>query len=263
MIDLCVVNFNTKPLLARLLDVLHEDDDGVSWKLYVADNGSTDGTFDWLHANFERYRIETVIYGTNVGYATACNTLAAIGDSPFIGLLNADVWLKTEDVKGIIRTFNEVEEAAIVGPKQRDERGFVRHGGVFGSNTKPTFDGRWAKFDPTDALYRDREEALSVSGSAYFVRRSVWEALTNDPDYQRVAPGAQGAFLPTPHYYEETWCSYFARHRGYKVFYDGTVSIGHSWHRSSPVKGETDAIVMPKSRRMFRAACDQVGIERE
>ena len=72
--------------------------------------------------------------------------------------------------------------------------------------------------------------------------------------------------LPTPHYYEETWCSYLARHRGYNVVYDGSVSIGHSWHASSPKPGEgyshADA-QFKVSQSIFRNACDQLGIERD
>ncbi len=75
-------------------------------------------------------------------------------------------------------------------------------------------------------------------------------------------PDATGAFLPTPHYYEETWCSYFARHLGYNVVYDGSVSIGHSWHKSSAVGGEADS-KFKESQSIFRKACDYMGIERD
>ena len=90
--------------------------------------------------------------------------------------------------------------------------------------------------------------------------------MTGDREYQSMYPGVLGAFLPTPHYYEETWCSYFARHRGYNVVYDGSVSIGHSWHASSPKPGEGYSEADSKfkvSQEIFRKACDQLGIERD
>ena len=90
--------------------------------------------------------------------------------------------------------------------------------------------------------------------------------MTNNEKYQEMFPGIMGAFLPTPHYYEETWCSYFARHLGYNVVYDCSISIGHSWHASSPKPGEgyshADA-QFKVSQSIFRNACDQLGIERD
>ena len=164
--------------------------------------------------------------------------------------------------------------ADVYGPKQRDEKGNITHAGIFGTNTKPQHRG-WKAKDPGDELFRDTLGAVTVSGSAYFVKKAVWENLTYDPQYIEllgylVGSGkvpswsilSDGAFLPTPHYYEETWCSYFARHRGYSVIYDGHVSIGHSWHASSDVGGEQDSM-FKVSQSIFRDACDLMGIERD
>lgn len=261
MIDLCVVNYNSIKYLWRLWNTLVPNmSDRVSFHMYVADNGSTDGSVDLLKQAEKPPFVDEILFNENIGYAAACNQLAALGDSEYIGLLNADVWMTQQDLDGITRTFEETG-ADIIGPKQRDENGTIRHAGIFGSNTAPKHRG-WRMPDPEDKLFRDRVEAVTVSGSAYFVRRSVWEALTNDPEYKAMYPDAIGAFLPTPHYYEETWCSYFARHRGYTVLYDGTVSMGHTWHASSPVRGGRDNL-WHISQKMFRDACDAIGIERD
>lgn len=200
MIDLCVVSYNTLPLLQRLVNTLHVGDHQDAYRLYIADNGSTDGSVGWLKDNFD-LSFGTIHFNENVGYAAACNQLAALGNSEFIGLLNADVWLDSEDVAVIEQCFHETD-ADILGPKQRDEQGIVRHAGIFGTNTAPKHRG-WRVRDPHDHFFRDRLEAVTVSGSAYFVRRSVWDALTECPVYrsQEVTSSAVGAFLPTPHYY--------------------------------------------------------------
>lgn len=265
MIDLCVINYNTKHLLARLLDTLFNQSQLPSpnyayWNLYIADNGSTDGSVEMLKEHEYKDHF-TFVENDNIGYSAACNQLAAMGEGNIVGLLNSDVWLTTSDVIAIEHTFLHNLNQHIMGPKQRDENGYVRHGGIIGTNTKPRHRG-WNEHDAGDILYRDRIPCVTVSGSAYFVRRDVWEAMTNHPDYQKVAPGATGAFLPTPHYYEETWCSYFARHLGYEVWYDGSISMGHSWHASSPVGGEADQ-KFKISQRIFREACDTLGIARD
>jgi GT2 family glycosyltransferase len=73
----------------------------------------------------------------------------------------------------------------------------------------------------------------------------------------------KGRFLPTPHYYEETWVSYAARHKGWKVMYFGEAVMEHEWHQASKVGGEAERTHMPVSRQMFRDACDHFGIERD
>lgn len=263
MIDLCVVNYNTRPLLNRFLDCLHNDlhANEKVWKLYIADNGSKDDSAEWVKYNFERYKINKFYINENVGYSSACNQLASVGTSDIICLLNADVWITSESLSMVQKIFNENPDIHIMGPKQRDENGLITHAGIMGTNTSPAHRG-WRQSDFNDELYRDRVSCVTVSGSAYFIRREVWNALTNHPAYQEMYPGAIGAFLPTPHYYEETWCSYFARHLGYNVVYDGSVSIGHSWHKSSTVGGEADS-KFKVSQAIFRKACDYIGIERD
>ncbi len=275
MIDLCVVSYNTKDKLKRLIDTLSSDFDSKIFNLYIIDNNSTDGTQEFLSDKVVPmgWPGEIILSKFNYGYSFACNLLASRGTGNIVGLLNADVWLRTQDVANIEKRIHELD-ADIYGPKQRDENGLVTHAGIFGTNTKPQHRG-WKISDPGDRLFRDSLDAVTVSGSAYFVKRSVWESLTYDPEYISLlghligigsipiwSVASDGAFLPTPHYYEETWCSYYARHRGYSVVYDGFVSIGHSWHASSEVGGEPDS-KFAISRSIFRESCDFMGIERD
>lgn len=267
MIDLCVVNYNTKDLLKRFLDSLHSDvsEQNKIWNLYLSDNGSIDGSWSWIEQNKDNYFITAGWNNSNIGYSAACNGMASYCSADIICLLNADVWLTTNDLLNVQKIFDDNQDIHILGPKQRDENGFITHAGIVGTNVAPAHRG-WRQHDPEDKLFRDRIPCVTVSGSAYFIRRSVWNALTNDPEYQKIYPGVIGAFLPTPHYYEETWCSYFARHRGYNVVYDGSISIGHSWHASSPKPGEgyshADA-QFKVSQSIFRNTCDKLGIERD
>lgn len=266
-VDLCVVHYNTTPLLSRLLDSLHSDIEEFPkvWTLSIADNDSQDEFVDWMRSNQHKYQIDNLYLNRNIGYSAACNRMAAKTNSEIVCLLNADVWLTSQDVYDIYQIFLNNPEIAILGPKQRDEHGYITHAGIIGTNTAPKHRG-WRELDLDDSLYRDRLECVTISGSAYFVRRSVWNHAMNHHKYRELFPDAVGAFLPTPHYFEETWLSYFARHLGYKVFYDGSVSIGHSWHASSPRPGkgfsEADSM-FGVSREIFRKACDHIGIERD
>ena len=100
MIDLCVVNYNTKSLLERFLNTLHADftTSGKVWNLNICDNGSTDGSFEWLEENKDTYYIANGWKKANIGYSAACNLMASSTYGDVIGLLNADVWLTSQDL---------------------------------------------------------------------------------------------------------------------------------------------------------------------
>lgn len=265
-IDLCVVNHNTAELIVRFLTTLFDEGfDDQRIKVYIADNGSTDGSREMLNDISSQFKITKIDFNDNIGYARACNKLASYGSSDIIGLLNADVWLTSNDVDKLLWTFDKHPEAHIIGPKQRDEAGRITHAGIFGTHTAPKHRG-WREHDPDNTKYRDFTRAITVSGAAYFVRRDAWNEIANCPIRQKepivrkyADDGGHGGFLPTPHYFEETMCSYEAYAHGFGVYYDGFTSIGHTWHASSKIGGEADQLFRT-SQKIFRTACDNHNI---
>ncbi len=201
-----------------------------------------------------------VQFDENCGYARAVNKGTSLGSREIIVAFNADVQLRARALRDCSERLLSVEDWGVLGPMQTDQRGLLTHAGIYGTPENPSFEGNWHK-KPTDE-HRVVREAVSVAGSAYFVKRSVWEELAECPLFCLACPEAEGAMLVTPHYYEEMFVSLHARAHGYKVIYDGTVEIVHKWHQASPVGGWADR-QMPISREIFRQACDIHGIGHE
>lgn len=275
--DLLIVNHNTRKELERLLTTL--DGPGIvrecDVSIVVQDNGSEDDSIEYVKNNM--HLVNMFIPEGNVGYSKAINRMASITDasmmslvpsSEYIAALNGDVWLTKEDVAQIIEYMEENPDVAVVSPKQMNEQSKIVHAGIIGTNTKPRHRG-WMVSDPDDRLYKDIIDCVTVSGSAYFMRRSVWNEVVNHRGYQEFnlqefGRIARGGFLETPHYWEETFYSYFVRHLGYRVVYNGQVSIGHTWHASTEVgTGHDRPENIAKSRDLFRRACDFLGMERD
>lgn len=265
-IDLLVVNYKTKDKLQRLLETLNSDYEEDVWKLYVADNDSQDGSLEFLRENQDKYRIEQVFKNPNVGYGTAVASMSTIASSDFLCAVNADTWFSTNHVKQAEQTFLDNPNQAIMGPKQRDEQGKIRHGGITWTGIKgehPIHRG-WGQSDPNDTEFKDRTQVWTVSGSIYYVRRSVWDVLTNDPQYRQMNPTAMSPMLDGRlfMYFEETYVSVFAQHRGYEVWYDGSIEgAGHSWHASN-TPGD-NVHWFQQSREIYRHSCDRLGINHE
>lgn len=251
-LDIVVVNYHTLADLEAFLASVNRFPPTVGATLTVVDVEApahddepwAGGTARWI--------------GTpdNIGYARACNLGAEGGEGDIIALFNADVEVLPHTLDYCTTALIAHEDWGALGPCQIDRYNRVRHAGIFGANDRPAHRG-WNEI--YRGQYNDVREAVTVAGSAYFIRRSIWDELTACPLYRDVAPDATGAFLPTNHYFEETFCSYHCREHGYPVMYYGPVVMIHQWHRASPVGGWAEQ-QMPASRELFRKACSHHGI---
>lgn len=261
-LDLVVCNYRTPDDLYGFLSAFHDVEREVDASLIVAnvaptpeDESVTDRWADRIDSMYGQTN-----HRENIGYARACNDAAAAGNRMVIGLFNADTRLRPGVLRDAYDYFLDHPDVGIIGPKQVDDDGCITSAGVFGTNSSPHLRG-WKRRD--SGQFDDvRHDAVSVSGSAYFVRRSVWDELTECVAYRVAAPDAVGALLPTQHYYEETFCSYHARDHGWECVYLGTTSMVHRWHKASPLGGAADRL-MAESRNYFRYACDLHNIERD
>lgn len=197
-------------------------------------------------------------WAENVGYGVACNAVATRMTGNVLAFFNADVVLTEGSLEACTGALLAQPEWAVLGPRQVSHEKKLTHAGIVGSLSKPRHRG-WQQRD--QGQYADVvDDVPTVSGAAYFIKRSVWEELHQCPVFQQIAPGAQGAFLPTKHYWNETWTSYHAiAHGGYKVVYFGPVTIVHKWHRASPMGGWGEQNVR-HDQAMFREACRIHGI---
>lgn len=199
-------------------------------------------------------------YSQNVGYSRACNEAVQGSEAEVFAFFNADTRLMKGVIEPLYLNLLLHDRWGVIGPRQVDDLGRITHAGILGTNEKPHLRG-WMQKD-NEGFCDIREDAVSVMGSAYFVKRECWEELWNCPIYRARYPDAPGAFLPTEHYYEETFCSYHATAHDWKVVYFGLAKMIHRWHKASPVGGPADA-KFSQSQATFREMCDLHGIPRD
>lgn len=264
-IDVIVVNYRTpvdfqlfiESYLAWGRSLSLDEPDTHLWMVNVdPDEVSNEMGFEYLKGMGN----SSYVYSTeNIGFARAVNQTASLGKKDTIAIFNADTVLGPQVLQSCYQALNANDDWGVLGPGQvSDHTGDkTTHAGIFGTLDKPQHRG-WQR--PWCAEYEDVREAVTVSGSAYFIKRSVWDELTSCPLYKPF--GGEGAFLPTQHYYEETFCSYHAQAHGHKVMYYGKAQMVHRWHAASPVGGPVDR-EMKASRDLFREACDAHGIQHD
>lgn len=253
-LGIVVVNYHTDSLLRAFLDSLKEFAPKSSYDVIIQDVHRTAPTkylgFDALKHNF---------YEDNIGYARACNLGAQQLKTKYLAFFNADTkFVNDTCLDTCVDYLKDNPDVGAVGPLQYDSSGAATHAGIFGSNEFPKFRG-WKQRDLDS--FRDVKEALTVSGSAYFTPTKLWKEMTECETYQKAAPGAEGGFLPTPLYYEETFYSFHLRQHNYKVMYLGTAEMIHEWAASSTRDGQIRGMAL--ARKIFREACDVHGIAHE
>ena len=250
-VDVVVVNYHTEQLLHEFVESYdREKFDGCTLTIVDVEVAS-DGSH--VHEMCDSF----VLFHENVGYARACNAGASGGNNDVILLANSDTRLV-----GLKECYDQLvahDDWGVLGPRQVNEFGNITAGGIFGTDTNIGQRG-WNEVDR--GQYSDvRDDAKSVSGSLYFIKRNLWNELTECPLYKGFVPDAIGAFLPTKHYWEETFCSYHARAHSYKVVYYGPVQMIHYWHKSSPIG--VPEMYVDESKALYRAACQAHGIVHE
>jgi GT2 family glycosyltransferase len=271
-IDVIVVNYKTPRDLAdfgnSFIKSHHEKE--FPFSLWLCNVQPELQDLDAAHRILERAdEGYDLTFEDNVGYSGAVNHAASLGKREVIAIFNADVVLSPRTLHDCAKALLERDDWGILGPKQTDGKGRLTHAGIFGSLQAPKMRG-WQELDR--GQYNDiRDDGVSVSGSAYFIKRTVWDELLACPLYRREVLRTSsempiGSFLNTPHYYrsEETFCSYHAISHGWKVvFYGDKISaMVHKWHQASPVGGFADNH-FKESQKMFRSACDAHDIPRD
>ena len=129
----CIVPlYNGLALTRAMLDSLAETmPSGLSWEVVFVDDGSTDGTRDWL-AGLSDPRLRVVLNERNLGYAGANNRGAAEARGRFLALLNNDLVLKPGWLQPMLRLLSRpFSRAGIVGNVQRRvDDGAIDHAGI-------------------------------------------------------------------------------------------------------------------------------------
>lgn len=200
-VDLVVVSWKSPMDLRGFLNAYFDAHISVSHKLWVVVNESDDEDIEVLS---QYPSVSVTLNHENEGYARAVNQAVKLGRSEVVAIFNADTRILSGVVEACYEQLTTHKDWAVVGPRQVDDEGKLTYAGVAGTQSAPQL-RFWMQRDrgQADGIL---EDCPTVLGAAYFIKRSVWNELAQCPDYLKAAPDAEGAFLPTPHYYEETYC---------------------------------------------------------
>jgi GT2 family glycosyltransferase len=175
-----IPSWNSRDLLPRCLGSLREQDAAV--ELLVVDNGSVDGSVDYLVAEGVRH----LSLPRNVGFAAAANLGAARTESPLVMLLNADTMLEPRCIGRLLDALEDDNSLGGVQPciLQLEEGGQASAAPgsprIYSAGQALTLDGRAFEEGAGEALGPDRlarREVFGVCGAACLLRRELFAEL--------------------------------------------------------------------------------------
>ncbi len=111
-----IISLNSKHFLMGCLESLRETQwEGYTHEVIVVDNGSTDGTVEYLRAEHPEVRL--VANASNVGYCKAGNQGAAISSARHFFFLNDDILFGDHSIPRLVRFLDENPMAGMIGSR--------------------------------------------------------------------------------------------------------------------------------------------------
>jgi len=150
---------------------------GLSHEIIYVDDGSTDGTRDWL-ATLPAPAFQVILNERNLGYAVGNNRGAAVAKGEILFLLNNDLVLLPGWIEPMLSAHEKLRGVAgLIGNVQLDATtGTVDHAGlVLNLTGKPVH----ARTIPNgfSRLLRPIRIVPAVTGACVMVARNLWQEL--------------------------------------------------------------------------------------
>ncbi|QJW95429.1 glycosyltransferase [Frigoriglobus tundricola] len=184
-VSVCIANWNCAELLRRCLQSLFDQQQGASFEVVVADNGSSDGAPDMVAAEFPQ--VVLIRNADNRGFARASNQAAAAARGRFLFFLNNDTLVPPDTLRQFLALAEANPTVGMFGPRLRGADGTFQ----ISYRRRPTIGAllhrvsllRWTRlFRATYLEYRratfDPTQVRSVEvlmGAAVFLSREVFE----------------------------------------------------------------------------------------
>lgn len=222
-IDVAIVSWNTRELLAQALRAFEHPSDDVSYSVWVVDNGSTDGSRELVRDQFAWARL--IEPDENMGFGAAVNLVAERTTATWLLAANADVAPEPSAIERLISRAEETSSVGVIAPRLVLPGGSTQHSvhAFPGVGLAVAVNLGLTKVAPGLA------ERLAIEGA--------W-----DPERPREVPWAHGAFLLFRRrafeavggfdrsqwmYAEDLDICWRLREAGWKTFYEPSARVRH------------------------------------
>ncbi len=132
LVSIIILTFNQLEHTRRCLESI-EKHTSMPFELVFVDNGSSDGTVDWLREQVRQHpQWKLIANDRNLGFSTGCNQGIKASRGNFIMLLNNDVIVTDGWLSGLLECLESSPGTGIVGPMTNNISGIQKvHGAPY------------------------------------------------------------------------------------------------------------------------------------
>ena len=179
----CIVTYNNMKTIDNAVRSLL-DNTACSFRLYAVDNGSTDGTVQYIKDNFPQVTVlET---GNNKGFGAGHNYILNRLDSDYHAIINPDIIIRDDVISKMVEYLEEHSEIGMLSPEIRFPDGRLQILGKKNPKPKYLVASRLRRGAPGKILseYAMLDKDLSVpqeiqnaTGCFMFIRTDLFKKL--------------------------------------------------------------------------------------
>jgi len=238
-VSIVVPVFNKVEYTKNCLRSLYRVTPHSMFELIVVDNGSTDGTLEFLKRFFKEHRNITIISNKeNLGFAKACNQGAKRARGRYIVFLNNDTILLGGWLEELVKVAENEANVGAVGAKLLFPDGTIQHAGVAVSDHPLPINPfhvfyKFPSNHPDANVFRDFQ---AVTAACMLVPKKVFDELG----------GFDEGFLNG---YEDVDFCFRLREAGYRVVYTPRSVL---YHYESVSEGRFEAVEENERRLLDR-----------
>ena len=185
-VAIVILNWNGRSLMERFIPVLLKNTPQPTERLncfvVVADNASTDGSVEWLEANYPQ--IDTIVFDKNYGFAGGYNRAFKEIEADYYVLLNSDVEVVPGWVEALSDFMEDNPDVGICQPKvlalnQRDHFEYAGAcGGFVDALGFPFCRGRiLSNVEQDRGQYDESMECFWATGACMMIRSGLYHHL--------------------------------------------------------------------------------------
>ena len=115
MVTGSIVTYNNISTIAKTLETLFGETKDIDFKLYVLDNGSSDGTPEYIEKNYPD--VTVIRSGKNVGFGAGHNIIINQVESKYHAVINPDIVLTQNAVKKMADYMDENPDVGLLSPR--------------------------------------------------------------------------------------------------------------------------------------------------
>jgi GT2 family glycosyltransferase len=227
LVSIIVLNYNGKRFLDDCFSTLFATD-YENFEVILVDNGSTDGSVEYVKKRFREPRLKVLALDRNYGFAQGNNKGIEKASGDYVVLLNNDTRVHKKWLRELVKVMGSDRNIGAAQPKLLldDEIHIDAAGGFldyFGRvYQRGVFEEDRGQYDRVDEIF------YAKGAAAMFKRKVLREVGVLDPDY----------FI----YYEETDLCWRIWLRGYKIVYVPSSVVYHKGGATMGTKRSPEAI---------------------